>query len=87
MILATKIEKIEGVKAVAPMLAQTEAGGGFTMIWGIDPPSFEAMSGGLRLHGWKDVLGVRTKSLWMTGIAGDKHLKCRKPLAGLEPSL
>jgi putative ABC transport system permease protein len=32
---------------VAPILVQTEAGGGFTMIWGVDPPSFEAMSGGM----------------------------------------
>lgn len=45
--LADDIAKIEGVKVVAPIVAQTQVGGGFTMIWGIDPPSFDAMSGGL----------------------------------------
>ena len=45
VVLGDKIAKVEGVQAVAPVLAQIEAGGGFTMIWGIDPPSFEEMSG------------------------------------------
>jgi len=45
--LAEPIAKVEGIKVVAPILAKTESTGGFTMIWGIDPPSFEAMSGGL----------------------------------------
>jgi len=48
-LFAPRIAKIEGITAVAPVLAQTEAGGGFTMIWGIDLPSFNAMSGGLTL--------------------------------------
>jgi len=40
------IRAVDGVVAVAPVLTQTEQGGGFTMIWGIEPSSFDAMSGG-----------------------------------------
>jgi hypothetical protein len=40
VVLGDKIAKVEGVQAVAPVLAQIEAGGGFTMIWGIDPAEF-----------------------------------------------
>lgn len=42
------IAKVEGIKAVAPVVTQTQSSGGFTMIWGIDPPSFDAMSGGFK---------------------------------------
>jgi putative ABC transport system permease protein len=44
--LGEKIAKQEGVQAVAPVVAQLEQTGGMSMIWGIDPPSFEAVSGG-----------------------------------------
>lgn len=44
--MGEKIAQVEGIKAVAPVLAQMESTGGMGMVWGIDPPSFEAMSGG-----------------------------------------
>ena len=38
--------KVEGIKTVAPVVTQMEKTGGLTMIWGIDPVSFDLMSGG-----------------------------------------
>jgi putative ABC transport system permease protein len=46
--LARDIAMMEGIKAVAPVVTQIEQSGGLTMVWGIDPPSFDAMSGGFR---------------------------------------
>lgn len=46
--LAQDIAKFDGIKVVAPVVAQIEQSGGLTMVWGIDPESFDAMSGGFR---------------------------------------
>jgi putative ABC transport system permease protein len=71
--LGDEIAKIEGVKAVAPVLAQIESGGGFTMIWGIDPPSFEAINGGFD---WIDgkVFSGSGEVIVDDRFAGDKML-------------
>jgi putative ABC transport system permease protein len=47
--LADRITKVDGVQAVAPVLVQMESTGGLTQIWGIDPVSFQAMSGGFKI--------------------------------------
>lgn len=44
--LADPVAKIEGVKAVAPVLVQVNTKHGIEMIDGIDPGSFDAVSGG-----------------------------------------
>jgi len=46
--LGDDIAKVEGVKAVAPVVTQTDTAGGFTVVYGIDPASFEAISGGFK---------------------------------------
>jgi putative ABC transport system permease protein len=77
--MAEDIEKVEGVKVAAPILAQTEVGGGFTMIWGIDPPTFEAMSGGFT---WKDgkMFSQPDEAVVDDRIASDKHLEVGGPV-------
>ena len=74
VVLGEKISKIEGVKAAAPILAQMESSGGFTMIWGIDPPTFEAMSGGLEFFDGK-MFSAPTEVVVDDRFAGDKQLK------------
>jgi putative ABC transport system permease protein len=44
--LGGDLAKVEGIQAVAPVVTQTDIPGGFTVVYGIDPPSFEAISGG-----------------------------------------
>jgi putative ABC transport system permease protein len=46
--LGGDIAKVEGVQAVGPVVTQTDSAGGFTVVYGIDPPSFEAISGGFK---------------------------------------
>ncbi len=76
--MAEDIAKVEGVKVVAPIVAQTEVGGGFTMIWGIDPKTFEGMSGGFTFLDGK----------WFSrpdeAIIDDRHC-CRQEAQGREP--
>ncbi len=72
--MVPEIEKIEGVKVAAPIVAQTEVGGGFTMIWGIDPPSFDEMSGGFRFMDGK-IFSRPDEAIIDDRIANDKHLK------------
>ena len=72
--MVPEIEKIEGVKVATPIVAQTEVGGGFTMIWGIDPPSFDEMSGGLRFMDGK-IFSRPDEAIIDDRIANDKHLK------------
>src|SRR5688572_6268987 len=44
--IAGKIAEVEGVQAVAPVLTLTNPGGGYNVIYGIDPMTFDAASGG-----------------------------------------
>jgi putative ABC transport system permease protein len=48
MAYSAKFAEIEGVKAVAPVLTMTNSkSSGLEVIYGIDPPSFDSVSGGL----------------------------------------
>ena len=78
--LAADITKVEGVKAVAPILAQTESTGGFTMIWGIDPPSFAAMSGGLTFLGDGKMFTRPDEAVVDDRFAGDHKLVVGSPV-------
>ena len=78
--MADDIAKVEGVKVVAPIVAQTEVGGGFTMIWGVDP---QDVRGDERWHlpgSTESGSRVRTKPSLMIGIAADKKLKVGSPV-------
>jgi putative ABC transport system permease protein len=44
--LGDDIAKVEGVAAVAPVVTQTDSGAGFSVVYGIDPMSFDRVSGG-----------------------------------------
>src|SRR5688572_17773639 len=77
--LAADIAKVEGVKAVAPIFAKTESSGGFTMIWGIDPPSFEAMSGGLTFLDGK-MFALPDEVVVDDRFAGDQMLSVGSPV-------
>src|SRR3990172_2198686 len=46
--LADRIAEVSGVKAVAPVATQVSSNGGVTMIYGIDPKRFDAVSGGFQ---------------------------------------
>ncbi|MSO19211.1 MAG: ABC transporter permease [Acidobacteria bacterium] len=46
--IAAKLAEIPEVRAVAPVLVQASTSGGITLIYGIDVPSFDAVSGGFR---------------------------------------
>src|SRR5262249_26942226 len=45
--LTGEIEKLPGVKAVAPIQLQINSGEGVETVFGIDPQSFDAVTGGL----------------------------------------
>ena len=47
--LGPKVAEVEGVKAVAPVLLQTNSQNGLEIVYGIDPASFDAVSGGFRI--------------------------------------
>ncbi|HEX5000473.1 MAG TPA: FtsX-like permease family protein [Terriglobia bacterium] len=44
--LGDKLLEIEGIKAVAPVLVQINGQGGLEQVWGLDPASFDTVSGG-----------------------------------------
>jgi putative ABC transport system permease protein len=69
-----KIAKIDGVKTVAPILVQMESTGGLTQIWGIDPVSFEAMSGGFT---WREgkMFSAPDEAIVDDRIAADRKLQ------------
>ncbi|MBI3934276.1 MAG: ABC transporter permease, partial [Acidobacteria bacterium] len=46
--IAEKLEEIEGVRAVSPVMVQASTAGGVTLIYGIDPAGFDAVTGGFR---------------------------------------
>jgi putative ABC transport system permease protein len=43
-----KLAEIPGVKAVAPVLVQVNGQGGLEQVWGIDPATFDTVSGGFQ---------------------------------------
>ena len=45
--LAEKIAEVQGVQAVSPVLMQTNTQSGLEIVYGIDPKTFDAVSGGL----------------------------------------
>lgn len=46
--IADRIAEVPGVRAVAPVATQVSSEGGVTLIYGIDPERFNAVSGGFR---------------------------------------
>ena len=46
--IAEKLAEIPDVKAVAPVVVQASTSGGVTLIYGIEPKSFDGVSGGFR---------------------------------------
>jgi len=52
-----KLEEMKYVQAVAPVLLQFSSTGGVDVIYGIDPPSFRAVSGGFVFHEGHDMAG------------------------------
>jgi putative ABC transport system permease protein len=76
---AKKIEAMDGVKTVAPILVQMESTGGLTQIWGIEPVSFEAMSGGFT---WKQgkMFSTPDEAIVDNRIAADRKLELGGPL-------
>ena len=46
--IASKLKEVPQVRAVAPVMVQVSSSSGITLIYGIDPSSFEAVSGGFR---------------------------------------
>jgi len=67
------ISATDGVTVAAPVLTQSEQGGGFTMIWGIEPASFDAMSGGFKFTDGKIFAGPE-EAIVDTKIASDRHM-------------
>jgi len=52
-----KIEEMKYVQAVAPVLLQFSSSGGVDVIYGVDPESFRAVSGGFVFHEGHDLAG------------------------------
>ena len=53
--IGERLQEIKYVKAVAPVLLQFSASGGVDVIYGIDPESFRAVSGGFVFHEGHDM--------------------------------
>jgi putative ABC transport system permease protein len=75
-------QKIDGVKAAAPVVAQMEQSGGLTMIWGIEPESFGTMSGGFNILKGK-MFSSPEEAVVDDRIAADRMLKVGGPLTVL----
>jgi len=52
-----KLEEMRYVQAVAPVLLQFSSSGGLDLVYGIEPKSFNAVSGGFVFHEGKDLSG------------------------------
>jgi putative ABC transport system permease protein len=52
-----KLQQLEFVQAVAPVLTQFNSVNGLDVVFGIDPPSFRAVSGGFVFHQGHDIEG------------------------------
>jgi len=46
--IADKLAEVEDVKAVTPVMVQASTSGGITLIYGIEPAGFDAVTGGFR---------------------------------------
>ena len=55
--IGEKLEELKYVQAVTPVLLQFSSSGGVDVIYGIDPPSFRAVSGGFVFHEGHDMTG------------------------------
>jgi putative ABC transport system permease protein len=72
--IGDKLADLKYVQAVAPALLQFSTGGGIDTVWGIDPVSFRAVSGGLVFIDGHDIEGPNDLLVddW---AAKSKHLK------------
>lgn len=55
MEIGQRLAQIKNVRAVAPVLLQFNSTNGLDIIYGIDPPSFRAVSGGFVFHEGRDL--------------------------------
>lgn len=62
-----KLEEMKYVQAVAPVLLQFNSSGGLDIIYGIEPESFRAVSGGFVFHSGK-IWRIPTTFWWTTGM-------------------
>jgi len=79
-----KLEEMEYVKAVAPVLLQFNSSGGLDIIYGIEPESFRGVSGGFVLHQGTDDLAKPDDILVDDWYAKAKQVKVGQPLRLLE---
>jgi putative ABC transport system permease protein len=56
--IANKLEQLEYVQAVAPVLLQFNSVNGFEIVYGIQPETFRAVSGGFVFHAGHDLQGA-----------------------------
>lgn len=56
--IANKLEQLEYVQAVAPVLLQFNSVNGFEIVYGIQPETFRAVSGGFVFHAGHDLQGT-----------------------------
>jgi putative ABC transport system permease protein len=78
-----KLEEMKYVQAVAPVLLQFSSSGGVDVIYGIDPESFRAVSGGFVFHQGHDMTGP-DDILVDDWAAKAKHAKVREKLRVLD---
>jgi putative ABC transport system permease protein len=52
-----RLQTMEGVRAVAPVLLQSNTSGGLDVVYGIEPDSFRAVSGGFVFHEGRELRG------------------------------
>jgi putative ABC transport system permease protein len=72
--IGAKLAGVPGVRAVAPVVVQASTAGGVTLIYGIDPASFDAVSGGFHYvqgHGLDEPDDVVVDDVY----AASRHLK------------
>lgn len=74
MRIREKLEEMKYVRAVAPVLLQFSSSGGVDVIYGIEPESFRAVSGGFVFHEGRDMAGP-DDMLVDDWAAKAKHLK------------
>jgi len=72
--IGTKLAELKYVQAVAPALLQFSSGAGIDTVWGIDPESFRAVSGGFVFLDGRDLEGP-DDLLVDDWAAKSKHLK------------
>ena len=55
--IGTKLQQLQYVQAVAPVLVQVNSSNSLEMVWGIDPASYRAVSGGFNFVSGHDLQG------------------------------